>query len=73
MVGLTFHQSQEAIKEALILDDNVIDCDVMQVNSFVSLMVCGIILYSTRGVRYDSVTGVQGLKTTKLNVRYEVN
>ena len=41
---LSFHQSQEAIKEASVLDISVIICDVLQVNSIVSLMVRAVVL-----------------------------
>ena len=64
---LSFHQSQEAIKEATVLEVNVIFCDVLQVNGFVFLVVRAVILYRTRGARGNSVVGIQGLENKKLN------
>ena len=70
---LSFHQSQEAIKEATVLEVNVIFCDVLQVNGFVFLVVRAVVLYSTRVARGYSVVGVQRLETKNLNAEYKVS
>lgn len=59
------------------MEVSVVICDrvhyfvpVLQVNGFVFLVVCAIVLYSSRGERCDVGIGVQGLQTNKHIEKY---
>ena len=59
------------------MEVSVVICDrvhysvpLLQVNGFVFLGVCAIVLYSSRGERCDLGMGIQGLKTKKHIEKY---